>query len=93
MAMHYIFVLWLLIITTMGMTKEEENKVAQFTVEIGELIGEYVSEQQDNWSDEDFTLFIHALATVYPSAIMGKNWLEFNHLANKLVFQYATEKE
>jgi len=59
------------------------------------------SEKGGSIPDEDFETnenvshFIHALANLVPSYIYAeitgdaKNLIEFNHLANKLVFQYS----
>lgn len=47
---------------------------------------------------ENCTAFMHALATVTPNQCYNrltgddKNNLEFNHLANQLVFQFASKK-
>lgn len=47
-------------------------------------------------NEENFTAFIHALANIMPTVIFNKlsgnalNNLEFNHLANRLVFQNST---
>ena len=67
-----------------GMFEED----SEFYVNLGEL------EEGDN-----ATHFIHALANLMPThffnSITGdkKNSLEFNHVANKLCFQFGTKKE
>ncbi|WP_271783888.1 hypothetical protein [Aquimarina algiphila] len=61
---------------------------ADITIDINELAED----------DEKATAFIHALANLVPANIyMGLtdnsvNSIDFNHIANKLCFQYSKEK-
>ena len=49
--------------------------------------------------DDNMTHFIHALSNLAPTVIYNemtgdhKNHLEFNHIANHLVFQYSKKDE
>jgi len=49
--------------------------------------------------DDNLTQFFHALANAMPANVYNKftgddkNYLQFNHLANQLVFQYSKKKD
>lgn len=52
-----------------------------------------------NLLENDFTSFMHTIANVVPTNIFNTlssenaNYLEFNHIANKLCFQYMEKTE
>jgi hypothetical protein len=83
-------------------TKEQE-KVAQFAVRIVGAINEmikdeehpfYTSQEEMN-EGNNLTHFFHALANVAPTKLMNgitgsdHTFIEFNHVANSLCFQYG----
>jgi hypothetical protein len=55
--------------------------------------------EEDFMDKENLTIFFHALANVAPTMLYNrivqddKNYLEFNHLANDLCFQYMESEE
>jgi hypothetical protein len=55
-----------------------------------------IKELQD---EENLKAFFHALSTVMPCQLFNQmvkqdnNILEYNHITNSLVFEYATKKE
>ena len=83
-----------------------QEKYLQYTAIIVEAISKLIEEdgelsidKEELFEGDNLTGFFHALANVAPSclydAMTGNNVdiLEFNHIANKLVFQYAKEKD
>jgi hypothetical protein len=56
-------------------------------------------DRKELFEGDNLTHFIHALATIMPTFIYNKlvtdtkNHLEFNHLANGLVFQYSKKED
>ena len=75
---------------------------AQISGAIGQLFdedSEYYIDQEDLNDDDNLTQFIHALANVSVTYIYNeltgdnKNQLEFNHIANKLCFQYGNKQD
>lgn len=84
------------------MNQEKVIKYATIlTSKIGELFdkndnGILHVDQEDFNDGENLTAFIHALATVMPTLFYNSmtnqeaSHLEFNHIANQLVFQFST---
>lgn len=73
-------------------------KHIEYAVLIQEVLSQLLNEQSDCYIDDlddNLTEFFHALATVAPTFLFNritnsdKNYLEFNHIANQLVFQYT----
>lgn len=66
----------------------DNDSVSEFHIDSSEL------EEGDN-----LTQFFHALANLMPTMLFNnitgndKNHLEFNHIANQLVFQFSNKKE
>lgn len=60
---------------------------------IGELFEENESLMEEFEDDDNITSFIHALANMTPTHVYNEltghktNMIDFNHIANKLVFQ------
>lgn len=58
-----------------------------------------VIDKEELLSDDNLTHFIHALANGMPTAVYNSltgdqaNQLEFNHIANKLCFQFMNIKD
>lgn len=56
------------------------------------------NENHIDLEDVDLTDFFHALSNILPTYVFNKytgedkNQLEFNHVANKLCFQYSTKE-
>ncbi len=80
------------------MNKEQELtvKVLAHLEEIFDEDCEYHVSKEE--LEENLTMFIHVIANNVPAMIYENitgdnlNTLEFNHLANKLVFQFANKK-
>ena len=85
------------------MSKQQE-KYLQYAALITEKLGEIFDEEESNGlyinpaeldEGDNLTHFIHALANTVPNHVYNKitgenkNNLEFNHIANMLVFQFA----
>lgn len=81
---------------------EEKNKTIEYAEKIIQAIGglfeensEFFINQQELLEEDNLTHFFHALGNMVPanlySQITGEeiNILDFNHIANKLCFQYA----
>lgn len=81
---------------------KKDEKWLEYAGAITALAGEMFDEDSEHCVDLDdlsegdnLTHFIHALANVMPTVIYNKltnddkNNLEFNHLANRLCFQYS----
>lgn len=81
------------------MTKEDKEKLVEYAALISEAIQEKLDENETDFQSVDWTLFIHALANLVPGSMYNsltgdnKNTLEFNHLANKLCFQYMDRED
>ena len=79
------------------MTKEQEEKIAEFAGEIVHKIGALLQDEIA-LEEEDIATFIHALSTVAPTAVFNnitgeqKSHLEFNHIANRLCFQFSIKE-
>lgn len=84
----------------------EEEKYLQYAAILSAKISEVFDENSENYISEseledsdNATMFIHALANVMPCYIFNtmmdenKNWIDFNHVANKLIFQYSKKEE
>lgn len=80
------------------MSKQE--KWTQYAVYIQQAIANMFDEDDENYIGEsleeiDLTQFFHALANAVPTVLFNrltgnkKSQLEFNHIANQLVFQYT----
>ncbi|MGR3177783.1 MAG: hypothetical protein ACUZ8E_06975 [Candidatus Anammoxibacter sp.] len=82
----------------------KDKKYLHYALQISAAIGQLLDEDEESdyhidkdelMQDDNLTHFIHALANVAPSVIYNKltgdnkNHLEFNHVANKLCFQYS----
>jgi hypothetical protein len=67
-------------------------KVGEVMEEDGEISGEELGD------GDNLTHFFHALANIMPTHVFNsitgdsKNNLEFNHIANQLVFQYSKKE-
>lgn len=73
-----------------GMEKKQE----QYTMMITDVLGEMIRENDYVLDEENVTEFFHAMANLAPTFIYNKltdenaNILDFNHIANKLCFQF-----
>lgn len=86
----------------MSQTQKQVQYAAMLSGKIAEIFNEesefYINPEELN-EGENLTHFFHALATMMPNRIYNqitgehKNNLEFNHLANQLVFQYSTKEK
>lgn len=69
------------------------GKIAELFDEDSE--SDFHIDKQELQEGENLTHFFHALANMMPTHIFNKitgddkNYLEFNHIANQLVFQYS----
>lgn len=88
------------------MTQKEKEKVLEYAVKIMGALAALFDEDSENVIDieelqegKNFTHFMHALATVAPYEIYYEfsnqvmEHIEFNHMANRLCFQYGRLKE
>ena len=72
-----------------------ENKDAEYAKVIYDKIVQIVKEDDSISEGKNATAFFHALANIVPTLFYNQltgsdvNSLEFNHIANKLVFQYS----
>ena len=77
----------------------ENEKWKEYSVKILTVLQDMLEEDEE-FSNEltegnNTTEFFHALANVVPTTVFNKltggrkNYLEFNHVANQLVFQYS----
>lgn len=73
---------------------------AIITAKINELLNEDDNfDKSELLEDDNLTHFIHALANIAPNYVYNKitgddkNNLEFNHIANHLIFQYSKSVE
>jgi hypothetical protein len=78
---------------------EYAQKISFKIVELFKEEGDLQIDIKELMEGENMNLFIHALANIAPSFIFAqitgedKNALEFNHIANKLIFQYAKKEK
>jgi hypothetical protein len=81
---------------------EEKEKTVEYAEKIIQALGslfeensDYFISQEELLEEDNLTHFFHALGNMVPanfySQITGEdiNILDFNHIANKLCFQYA----
>jgi hypothetical protein len=78
------------------MAKEQEKWVG-YAAQISDKIAELFEDELDI-NEIDLTQFIHAYASAAPSVFFQKvtgqkvdDFLEFNHIANRLIIQFQTE--
>lgn len=84
------------------------EKATQYTQKIGSALTEILNPDSENFIGEevtenpdDFTLFLHCLCNIAPQMIVSKlqnevefdSFLDFNHFANKLCFQFMKKSE
>lgn len=85
---------------------EKDEKWIQYSAKILGAItdmfdeeNEYQIDKEELLQGDNLTEFFHALANVAPAHIFNKftgsdkNYLEFNHIANQLCFQYSNKSE
>ena len=85
---------------------EYKEKWMQYAVLIRCQISEMFKDECENHisleelqEEDNIKHFIHALATVVPTMVYNKftetesNTLEFNHIANHLVFEFTTKED
>lgn len=78
-----------------------EDKITYFTDEILAVLDEKIKTDEKflNEIAENTTEFIHALANVVPTTVYDRlieeidSFLEFNHIANKLCFEFMKREE
>ena len=84
----------------MEQTKKHLQYAEMLSGKIAELFDEdsesdFHIDQQELQEGDNLTHFFHALANIMPTHLFNKitgddkNSLEFNHIANQLVFQYS----
>lgn len=67
--------------------------------EIFDEESEYHIDKEELQEGDNLTHFFHALANIMPNHLFNKitgddkNILEFNHIANQLVFQYSKKQD
>jgi hypothetical protein len=85
------------------MEDEKQRKSTEYAQKILHVLSEINNEDSEHYmdldeltEDDNLTHFMHALANVAPAFFYKKltgneiDMLEFNHLSNRLVFQYST---
>lgn len=84
---------------------EQKEKHMEYAELLINKVAEMFSEDDINYIDlsemsgDDLTEFFHALSNLMPSHFYNKltgdnkNILQFNYLANQLVFQYSNKKQ
>jgi hypothetical protein len=86
----------------MAQTEKHLQYAAMLSGKIAEIFdeeSEYHIDQEELQEGDNLTHFFHALANVMPTHLFNKitgdgiNHLEFNHIANQLVFQYSNKKD
>jgi hypothetical protein len=86
----------------MAQTEKQLQYAAMLSGKIAEIFdeeSEYHIDQQELQEGDNLTHFFHALANVMPNHLYNKitgddkNNLEFNHIANQLVFQYSKKQD
>jgi hypothetical protein len=88
------------------MKKNNMNKSEKYAVLIQEQISAMFQDDSENYINPDELLegnnatdFLHALANIVPCSVYNRltgeenNLLEFNHIANRLVFQNIKIKD
>lgn len=79
---------------------KKTEKYIQYAAIITEKLGEAMQEidAEELQEGDNLTHFIHAMANTAPNHVYNKitgsenNNLEFNHIANHLVFQYSKQE-
>lgn len=88
----------------MAQTEKHLQYAAMLSGKIAELFDEDSEsdlhiDQQELQEGDNLTHFFHALANIMPTHLFNKitgddkNNLEFNHIANQLVFQYSKKRD
>lgn len=86
----------------MAQTEKHLQYAAMLSGKIAEIFdeeSEYHIDQEELQEGDNLTHFFHALANVMPTHLFNKitgddkNNLEFNHIANQLVFQYSNKND
>lgn len=86
----------------MGQTEKHLQYAAMLSGKIAEIFdeeSEYHINQEELQEGDNLTHFFHALANIMPTHLFNKitgddkNNLEFNHIANQLVFQYSKKQD
>ena len=82
---------------------EKDEKWIQYSASIQSALSQLFNEESEFYMGKieelDLTQFFHALANAVPTNMFNnltgkdKTCLEFNHLANSLVFQYSIIKK
>jgi hypothetical protein len=86
----------------MAQTEKQLQYAAMLSGKIAEIFdeeSEYHIDQEELQEGDNLTHFFHALANIMPNHLYNKitgddkNNLEFNHIANQLVFQYSKKQD
>lgn len=86
----------------MAQTEKQLQYAAMLSGKIAEIFdkeSEYHIDQEELQEGNNLTHFFHALANIMPNHLYNKitgddkNNLEFNHIANQLVFQYSKKQD
>lgn len=86
----------------MAQTEKQLQYAAMLSGKIAEIFdeeSEYHIDQEELQEGDNLTHFFHALANIMPNHLYNKitgddkNNLEFNHIANQLVFQYSKKED
>ena len=86
----------------MAQTEKHLQYAAMLSGKIAEIFdedSEYHIDQKELQDSDNLTHFFHALANIMPNHLFNKitgddkNNLEFNHIANQLVFQYSKKND
>lgn len=89
------------------MSKKQNEQYLQYAAKISSVLSEILTNEDcENYigleelqEEDNLKHFIHALATIAPCHLFNKltgddkSWLEFNHVANTLTFEYATKSD
>ena len=86
----------------MAQSEKHLQYAAMLSGKIAEIFdeeSEYHIDQEELQEGDNLTHFFHALANIMPNYLFNKitgddkNNLEFNHIANQLVFQYSKKQD
>lgn len=88
----------------MSQTEKHLQYAAMLSEKIAELFdkgieSQFKIDQKELQEGDNLTHFFHALANIMPTHLFNKitgddkNSLEFNHIANQLVFQYSKKQD
>lgn len=86
----------------MAQSEKHLQYAAMLSGKIAEIFdeeSEYHIDQEELQEGDNLTHFFHALANIMPNHLFNKitgddkNNLEFNHIANQLVFQYSKKQD